>query len=235
MNLGILNPLEFVIGTILIILLPGPNSLYVFSVASSRGVLPAYQGALGIVVGDTILMLLTARGVAVIVRAYPFVFSVLQGLGAAYLAYLGMLMLRAASEHFRHSKMTARNQKMTARNPQTIDMERVSSANASPHHKQSPPFQTALIISLLNPKAILFFVSFFIQFVDKNYPYPALSFLILGAIVQLCSIIYLSSLILAGKRLADWAAHSALLKISGLMLTGIIFIAFGARLAASGI
>ena len=46
------------------------------------------------------------------------------------------------------------------------------------------PFREALVISLLNPKAILFFISFFIQFVDPGYAWPALSFLLLGRIAQ---------------------------------------------------
>ena len=46
--------------------------------------------------------------------------------------------------------------------------------------RRGRPFRRALVISLLNPKAILFFISFFIQFVDPAYAYPALSFLLLG-------------------------------------------------------
>src|SRR3546814_10772496 len=62
------------------------------------------------------------------------------------------------------------------------------------------PFHRALTISLLNPKAILFFLSFFIQFVDRSYPYPALSFVVLGLIAQIASFTYLSTLILFGDR-----------------------------------
>src|SRR3546814_6995300 len=61
------------------------------------------------------------------------------------------------------------------------------------------PFHRALTISLLNPKAILFFLSFFIQFVDRSYPYPALSFVVLGLIAQIASFAYLSTLILRSE------------------------------------
>ena len=67
------------------------------------------------------------------------------------------------------------------------------------------------MISLLNPKAILFFVSFFIQFVDPAYAYPAVCFLLLGIIAEVFSAIYLTVLIFAGRswrsssaRAADW-------------------------------
>ena len=64
------------------------------------------------------------------------------------------------------------------------------------------PFRRALVISLLNPKAILFVISFFIQFLDPTYPHPALSFLLLASILQLCSAIYLTTLIFGGTYLA---------------------------------
>ena len=63
------------------------------------------------------------------------------------------------------------------------------------------PFRKALVISLLNPKAILFFLSFFIQFVDPAYPRPALTFLALGLILQVCSMTYLTAVILIGSML----------------------------------
>jgi leucine efflux protein len=53
-------------------------------------------------------------------------------------------------------------------------------APALPEAGTARPFRVALLISLMNPKAILFYVSFFIQFVSPGYAHPALSFLILG-------------------------------------------------------
>lgn len=64
------------------------------------------------------------------------------------------------------------------------------------------PFRRALVVSLLNPKAILFFIAFFVQFVDPAYAYPALSFVVLGVFAQIASVLYLSALIFSGTRLA---------------------------------
>lgn len=61
----------------------------------------------------------------------------------------------------------------------------------------------ALVISLLNPKAILFLLSFFVQFIDPSYDTPAVPFLILSAIIMVFSALYLSALIFAGARLAQ--------------------------------
>ena len=93
-------------------------------------------------------------------------------------------------------------------------------------------YRRALVISLLNPKAIFFFISFFVQFVNPQYPYPALSFALLGAIVQVASALYLSTLIVGGVRLAQlFARHQ---RLGALLNTavGALFVAFGVRLAA---
>jgi len=97
------------------------------------------------------------------------------------------------------------------------------------------PFRTALFISLMNPKAILFFVSFFIQFVSPDYPHPALSFLILGAIVQFCSALYLSALIFGGSYLADAFRRRRRLSASATGTVGGLFIGFGVKLAGASL
>ena len=174
---GITDLTTFILGTIFIVLLPGPNSLYVMAAASRWGVRAGYQGAAGIFVGDTILMLLAVTGMASVLRATPELFRVIKDAGAAYLAWVGISLLRGALATWRRGDETA--EQVGDGRP---DYPPVRSA---PH-----PFRTALVISLMNPKAILFFVSFFIQFVDAAYEHPALSFVILGVIVQSCSRIY---------------------------------------------
>ena len=96
--------------------------------------------------------------------------------GAAYLGYVGLTMIRGAWQRWR-----TRNDPDT---PRLIDAAEPAATER--------PFTKALVISLLNPKAILFFISFFIQFVDPAYAYPALSFLLLWAIAQVTSMLYLT-------------------------------------------
>jgi leucine efflux protein len=97
------------------------------------------------------------------------------------------------------------------------------------------PYRRALLASLLNPKAILFFVSFFVQFVDPAYPYPALSFLALGLWVQLFSITYLSILIFTGVRLAAAFRRRKRLQAGASAAAGTAFLGFAAKLSlASG-
>ncbi|HHL4078994.1 MULTISPECIES: leucine efflux protein LeuE [unclassified Burkholderia] len=209
--LGITDIWTYVFGVIFIILLPGPNSMYVLSLAAQRGVKAGYRAACGVFVGDTVLMVLSAAGVASLLKANPLLFSVVKYGGAAYLLYIGTGMLRSA-----WSKLRARGDApVEAR--QAVDGER--------------PFRKALIVSLLNPKAILFFISFFIQFVDPAFPHPALSFVVLGAIAQCASVLYLSTLIFAGARLAEHFRRRRKLAAGAASSVGGLFIGFSVKLA----
>ncbi len=209
---GVTDLATYVLGTIFIVLLPGPNSLYVLAVASRRGVRAGYQGACGVFVGDAVLMVLSATGVASLLQASPSLFMVLKYVGAAYLAWMGIGLLRAAWA------MLCNRGRAPATDAQ-VDATR--------------PFHAALAISLMNPKAIMFFVSFFIQFVDPGYAYPALSFAILGLICQLVSALYLSTLILGGAHLASQFRRRRRLAAGATGSIGALFIGFGAKLADS--
>ena len=214
MTYGITDLPTFILGTIFIVLLPGPNSLYVMTVASKWGIAAGYRGACGIFVGDLALMILSATGVASLFQTTPALFMTVKCAGAAYLAWLGIGLLRSAVNSWNRRDSCAAN-------PAPVDATR--------------PFRTALLISLMNPKAILFFVSFFIQFVSPTYPHPALSFLILGIIVQLCSAAYLSILIFGGAHLAEQFRRRQRLAATATGGVGGLFIGFGIKLAVATI
>lgn len=220
MAYGITDLPTFILGTIFIVLLPGPNSLYVMALASRHGVAAGYRGAAGIFAGDTVLMLLSTAGAASLLRSTPLAFMLVKYLGAAYLAWLGIGLVRAAWRQW-----TARPAQAGTARPTDAKLER----NAG------RPFRTAFLISLMNPKAILFFVSFFIQFVDPDYAYPALSFLLLGLIVQACSGLYLSALIFGGVRLAERFGRHQRLAAGGMGAMGTLFIGFALRLASASL
>ena len=212
MYYGITDIGTFILGTIIIVLLPGPNSVYVMTVASRQGIAAGYRGACGIFAGDTILMTLSVTGVASLLQTTPLLFVVLKYAGAGYLSWLGIGLLRAALRSWRSATVTNNGS-------DTLDASR--------------PFYTALLISLTNPKAILFFVSFFIQFVSPDYPHPGISFLILGVIVQLCSALYLTVLIYGGVRLTSYFSRRQRLSATATGSVGSMFIGFGAKLATS--
>jgi leucine efflux protein len=215
--LGITDFWTYVLGVVAIILLPGPNSIFVLSVGARRGVRAGYTAAAGVFLGDAVLMTLSAAGVASLLRAYPPLFLVIKYAGAAYLFWVGFGIIRGAWRKLRGRAA-----------PAVAEVEGGAGAADLRH-----PFRRAVVISLLNPKAILFFVSFFIQFVDPAYGYPAVSFLILGTIAELFSLIYLTTLIFAGSYLAT--QFRARRKLARALTTGVaaIFIGFAVRLATA--
>jgi leucine efflux protein len=213
---GVTDLWSYVIGAIGIILLPGPNSLFVLSVATARGVKAGWQGACGVFVGDTILLTLTALGAASLLRSNPGLFMVVKYAGAAYLAWLGLNLVWTAIRKWRSVDATV---EQAAETPVNL----------------AHPFKRALVISLLNPKAILFLLSFFVQFIDPTYETPAIPFLILSAIVMAFSALYLSALILAGARLAQ--VFRARRRLSGGLSSAVggLFLWFGAKLATASL
>lgn len=216
---GVTDLWTYVIGAFGIILLPGPNSLYVLSVATARGVRAGFQGAYGVFVGDTVLLVCTALGAAGILRTYPAMFMVVKYVGAGYLTWVGLNLLRAALMSLRAA-------------PAALAPVATASSTAAQLQR---PFRRALLISLLNPKAILFLLSFFVQFIDPAYAQPEVPFLILSAILMTFSALYLSVLIVAGARLAQGFAQRKRLSAGLSSMVGGLFLWFGAKLATANL
>ncbi|WP_189265811.1 leucine efflux protein LeuE [Streptomyces fuscichromogenes] len=210
---GVIDLPTYLAGLVLIVLLPGPNSLYVLSVAARQGIRAGYTAAAGVWCGDTVLMTLSAAGVASLLKANAVLFGIVKYAGAGYLTWLAAGMLRAAWKMWRSRKEQAAEQ---------------AAPVAAPAHER--PYRRALVISLFNPKAILFFIAFFVQFVDPGYAYPALSFVVLGAFAQLASFLYLSALIFSGTRLADAFRRRKRMSATATSAAGVLFLGFAVKL-----
>ncbi|WP_405777922.1 leucine efflux protein LeuE [Streptomyces sp. NBC_00859] len=221
--LGVTDLPTYLAGLVLIVLLPGPNSLYVLSVAARRGVRTGYTAAAGVFCGDTVLMTLSAAGVASLLQANALLFGVVKFAGAGYLTYLAFGMARTARALWRD------------RSNRSESADRTPEAAAEQAAALERPYRRALVVSLFNPKAILFFISFFVQFVDPHYAYPALSFVVLGALAQVASFLYLTLLIFGGTRLA--AAFRRRRRLSAGMTTaaGALFLGFAVKLSLSSV
>lgn len=214
---GITDLATFIIGTILIVLLPGPNSMYVMTIASRFGIKAGYIGAFGVYTGDLILIILTALGAASLLHAFPWLFILLKIIGAVYLSYLGIKLLLAAYRTWNATEA-----------PEHVQQKQESL-------EQQRPFRTALTISILNPKAILFYLSFFVQFVDPAYPYPAVTFTALAIVLQIISMSYLTVLIFSGAKLASYFANRFKLTACCIASVGLLFCGFGLKLATSSL
>lgn len=210
---GVVDLPTYLAGLVLIVLLPGPNSLYVLSVSARRGVRAGYTAAAGVWCGDTVLMTLSAAGVASLLQTNAVLFGIVKYAGAGYLSWLAVGLLRSAWALWR----TPREEPEAGR-----------ARAAGPDER---PFRRALLVSVFNPKAILFFVAFFVQFVAPDYAHPALSFVFLGALAQLASFLYLTALIFGGTKLAAAFRRRRRLTAGATSAAGALFLGFAVKLS----
>jgi leucine efflux protein len=180
-SVGIVDFPAYLLGTILTIILPGPNSLYVLTIASLKGWRAGAWASLGIFIGDAILMISVALGAATLLNSAPPIFNFIRMLGATYLAWMGYGFIRDGVARWNLAQ------------PATVMGYEANYLN-SLH-----PTLAALSLSLTNPKAIFFFISFFAQFIQPNYAHPIHTFLYLAIVLQVVSMTYLTSLIFAGQ------------------------------------
>lgn len=209
--LGVVDLPTYVLGVIAIILLPGPNSMFCLTVGAQYGIAKGYQAIAAVFLGDLVLMTLAALGAASVMVQYPAVFNVVKYVGGGYLAYLSIRMMMGAVKGWMKP----------AKQPNELIEPVLSSPNV---------FGRALILSLLNPKAILFFISFFVQFVDPHYPHPVVSFAVLASILQIVSLTYLTVLIFAGAHLVRWFRSRQKIAAAGLASVGALFMSFAVKL-----
>ena len=136
---GIADYGAFVAAIVLFLAIPGPGNLALITSTGKGGVRAGVAATLGVMAADQVLMWLAVAGVAALLATYPAAFHAVQWLGAAYLAWLGWKMLTAA--------------------PGAKPV-----LNIAPRHY----FRQGALITLLNPKAIVFYMAFFPLFVDTQ-------------------------------------------------------------------
>ena len=210
-DLGITNIYAYMLGALLIILCPGPNSIYVLNTSIRYGMAPAFRAMAAVGCGDTILITASFLGIASLIKANPELFFILKALGAIYLCYLGIKIILETIKN--------KKQKNNSLAPEQIE-----------NKKNVKAFRTAMLLSLTNPKAILFFMAFFVQFIDNSYGHTGLCYFILAIILQFFSFSYLLCLIFGGRAIVKWVQTKPFIGKLGNRLTGSIFILFAAKL-----
>jgi leucine efflux protein len=166
------------------------------------------------VVGDAIIMLSIALGAATVLASSPLTYSALRLLGAGYLAWLGLGIIRVGIARLKMKKASAKA-------PSLVQAEAIMRLH---------PFLAALLLALTDPKAIFFFVSFLTQFVDPDFHQPALGFFYLAVVTQLISMAYLALLIGAGQYCLGLVKAHPMIAASLWLATGVLFIVFSLRL-----
>jgi len=201
---GIADYGAFAAAIVVFLLIPGPGNLALVTSTGKGGIPGGLAATLGVIAGDQALMWLAVAGVATLLATYPAAFSAVQWLGAAYLAWLGFKMLMAK--------------------PGDAPI-----LNIRPRQY----FQQAVVITLLNPKAIVFYMAFFPLFVDPAQHQGLVTFGAMAATIAVLTFAYglvvtLLTHFLAARMRANPVIGRALEKVAGLFLIG-----FGIKLAIS--
>jgi threonine/homoserine/homoserine lactone efflux protein len=201
---GIADYGAFVAAIVLFLAIPGPGNLALITSTGKGGLRGGLAATLGVMAGDQVLMWAAVAGVAALLTAYPAAFAAVQWLGAAYLAWLGWKMLTAK--------------------PGDAPVL---------HIRPKQYFQQAFTITLLNPKAIVFYMAFFPLFVDPARHQGLITFGAMAATVAVLTFLYgltavLLTHFLAARMRANPVVARTLEKLAGVFLIG-----FGVKLALS--
>lgn len=199
---GIADYWAFVIAVIVFLAIPGPGNLAIITSTSKGRIVGGLAAAFGVIAGDQILMWLALAGVAALLTANPTVFGLVQYAGAIYLGYVGVRMILAKPGDAPILKMGSRRF-----------------------------FRQAMLITLLNPKAIVFYMAFFPLFVDLAKHQGLITFGVMAltiacltlvyCVIVICIVHFAAERARASPRVVEW-----LNKIAGTML-----VAFGVKLA----
>ena len=201
---GIADYPSFAVAIIVFLLIPGPGNLALITSTSKGGLRGGLGATFGVMAGDQVLLWAAVAGVSAVMAAYPAAFRAVQWLGAAYLAWLGLKMLLAK--------------------PGGAPILQIK-----PHHY----FRQSLFITLLNPKAIVFYMAFFPLFVSPAQHQGLTTFAVMAATIAALTFLYgllavLLTHFLAKRLRANPAVSGGLEKLAGLFLIG-----FGIKLAIS--
>jgi threonine/homoserine/homoserine lactone efflux protein len=201
---GVADYWAFIIAVVVFLAIPGVGNLAIITSTSKGRIVGGLAATLGVIVGDQVLMWCAVAGVAAVLTANQALFGMIQYAGAIYLAWLGIRMILAKPG-----------------DAPVLDMQ--------PRRY----FRQALLITLFNPKAIVFYMAFFPLFVDPArhqglVTFGAMALTIAGLTFLYCVIVisithFAAERMRASPRVAAW-----LNRIAGTMLVG-----FGVKLSVS--
>lgn len=201
---GIADYGAFVAAIVLFLAIPGPGNLALITSTGKGGIRGGLAATLGLIAGDQVLMWMAVAGVAALLTAYPAAFHAVRWLGAAYLAWLGFRMLLAKP-------------------------------GAAPILNIRPRqfARQAFFITLLNPKAIVFYMAFFPLFVDPVRHQGVVTFGAMALTIAVLTFAYGLTATLLTHFLAERMRANPRISKTLEKLAGVFLIGFGVKLAVS--
>lgn len=204
-GIGVTDVRQLVAATMVFLILPGPGTFCVLTCAGKHGVRGGFASLAGLMLGDAVLMFLAAMGVAALLQANPVLFKGMQYLGAAYLAYLGFRLITAKDEQ----------------------------GGAVVPFSNAADFRRGFLVTLINPKAIVFYMAFFPLFIDPATHQGSLTFIAMGGVISLCTLFYGSILVMVGNAAARRLSRNRRISAFASKAAGVFLIGFGIKLTTN--
>jgi leucine efflux protein len=201
--LGIVDYGAFCAAILVFLALPGPGTFALITSTAKGGLRAGAAAVLGVIVGDQVLMWLAVAGVAALLAATPALFKAVQYAGAAYLIWIGLKLMFAKP------------------------------GNASPVRIEPRHYaRQAFFITLLNPKAIVFYMAFFPLFINPVTHQGTTTFVAMAVTIAVITAVYglllcafaglVSAQVKANQKMARWLERFA----------GVFLVGFGIRLGS---
>ncbi|EGQ8034748.1 LysE family translocator [Vibrio parahaemolyticus] len=191
----------FVIACLAINMIPGPDVIYIVSNTMKGKLASGMKAAIGLGIGYFIHTLAACLGLSAIILSSAVAFTAVKWLGAAYLVYLGVQALLS----------------MWRGESKLVVNENIGS--------NKNVFVQGVIVSVLNPKVALFFLSFLPQFIDTSTGSVSTQLLVLGllfsALATMCNVLYASVGSWVFSRSNSQRYSRALEGVSGVLLIGL--------------
>ena len=199
---GITDFTAFCASILLFLALPGPGTFALLTSTAKGGFRAGAAATWGVIVGDQVLLWLAVAGVAALLAAHPLAFKAVQYAGAAYLAWIGLRLLFSRGD-----------------------------GSASPVHIEPRAYaRQAFFITLLNPKAIVFYMAFFPLFIDPATHRGLPTFMAMAITIAVITALYgLALCAFANAVAAKVRAHRTVARWLE-RLAGVFLIGFGLRL-----
>lgn len=192
----------FVAAIVIFLAIPGPGNLALITSTGKGGLLGGFAATMGVIAGDQVLLWMAVAGVAAVLAAYPAAFHAVQWAGAAYLGWLGLKMILAK--------------------PGSAPVIQIQ-----PRHY----FRQAMVITLLNPKAIVFYMAFFPLFVDPAAHQGLPTFAFMAATIAALTFLYAAVVIVLTHTLAERLRANPIVSRVLEKVAGVFLLGFGVKLA----
>jgi leucine efflux protein len=190
---------------VLFLALPGPGTFALLTSTAKGGLRAGAAATLGVILGDQVLLWMAVAGVAALMASYPSLFAAVRWAGAAYLAWMGIQLLRRRGDE--------------PASPVRIEPRRY--------------LRQAFTITLLNPKAIVFYMAFFPLFLDPARHQGAVTFVAMAITIAVITAAWCLSLCALAQWLSDRLRQRRSLVRWLERLAGLCLLGFGLRLLKS--